>query len=191
MKCCVLSILIACCLSQKVYAQANDDTRKALLGNDPNTTLTTGIGQVVQPVGTPVVQPLTGEPYAKPPPPALPSTTTTKQAPLKKTGKAGEMEIKVIYDSFEEEKKQKGEGTYELGELPSKKTKNKDQGEVKKAVSRDTLLSNQIFGTTQVSSDTYDVYPKSETKTIPTQKTKKTIHIPYSEPPPVQKIPYR
>src|SRR3989344_1475979 len=164
MKCCVLSILIACCLSQKVYAQANDDTRKALLGNDPNTTLTTGIGQVVQPVGTPVVQPLTGEPYAKPPPPALPSTTTTKQAPLKKTGKAGEMEIKVIYDSFEEDKK---------------------------AVSRDTLLSNQIFGTTQVSSDTYDVYPKSETKTIPTQKTKKTIHIPYSEPPPVQKIPYR
>lgn len=57
----------------KVHAQASD-TEKALLGNDPNTTLTTGIGQVVQPVGIPVIK----SPLATYP-------TTSKQTPLTPT----------------------------------------------------------------------------------------------------------
>jgi len=69
-----LSILIAIFAGQKVIGQESDTVRQILLGNDPNVTLTEPIGQVLQPVGIPVIQPPTSSWRAPdlttPPPPS-------------------------------------------------------------------------------------------------------------------------
>ncbi|MDO8526132.1 MAG: hypothetical protein Q7T03_00420 [Deltaproteobacteria bacterium] len=69
MKFIFLSILIAV-FAVKSYAQENTVT-EALLGNNPRATLTTGIGQVIQPVGIPVVQAPAASFLRPPPPPAF------------------------------------------------------------------------------------------------------------------------
>lgn len=98
-------ILLLALGSVSLYAQ-NNEARDALLGNSPSTTLTTGIGQVVKPVGTPVVQsPLSIHPPSEQPKPLLP--LTAPKAPEEK----GPLEAEKI------------EGKYELGEVPQKEKK--------------------------------------------------------------------
>ena len=163
MKYWVLSILITIFVGQKSYAQESSDTvRAVLLGNDPNATLTTGIGQVLQPVGIPVVQPPASSvtnPIQTTPPP-------TPSALKKQSGQPGET-------------KGKTEGLYELGEVPRKTPI--DQKVSKRAAATEVLLSNQVFGGDEV----YSKVPTQKAKEV------ERIRIPYSNTPPVQEIPYR
>jgi len=93
MKYLFLTSLIVTGLTGSPASSQEDSVRGALLGNDPRATLTTGIGQAVQPIGIPVVS----TPNAAP---AAPST-----APPTKFGAT------------------KIEGRYELGEVQQKKGK--------------------------------------------------------------------
>lgn len=88
----------------ETYAQ-DTTTRDALLGNSPRTTLTTGIGQVVKPVGIPVIlSPLSVQQNPQKP---SPRTLTDQDKKLREKEKLP-LEAEKI------------EGKYELGKVPQK-----------------------------------------------------------------------
>jgi len=82
MKLSILSILIVFAFGASGSAQ-EPDVQGAIVGNDPAATLTTGIGQVVKPVGTPVIQSPSSTLFAPQPQPALtPATAGRSQTVL-------------------------------------------------------------------------------------------------------------
>ncbi|MBI5299915.1 MAG: hypothetical protein HY877_06465 [Deltaproteobacteria bacterium] len=78
MKLFILSILIVLAFGANGSAQESD-VQGAIVGNDPAATLTTGIGQVVKPVGAPVIQSPSSALFAPQPQPALSPTTAGTQ----------------------------------------------------------------------------------------------------------------
>lgn len=73
MKLLILSILIVFAFDTNGSAQEST-VQGALVGNDPSATLTTGIGQVVRPVGTPVIKSPSSILFAPQPQPVAPYT---------------------------------------------------------------------------------------------------------------------
>ena len=80
MKLSILSILIVFAFGATGFAQT--DVQGVIVGNDPTATLTTGIGQVIKRVGTPVIQSPASTLFAPQPQPAVTPTTAGKQRVL-------------------------------------------------------------------------------------------------------------
>lgn len=156
----------------KAFGQ-DGDARAVLLGNDPTATLTTGLGLVVKPVGTPVIQ----SPFAPAPAPA-PATPA------------------VGGDAGKEEKGFKEKGKYELGEVVQKK-KGGDKGEAKTTLQGVPGLGGGALGGLPSLKDSYVSQPEvygnegRQKITVPQGPLPQAVRIPYAETPQPQRIPYQ
>lgn len=163
MKILFLSILIASFLGGTSFAQTDSaEVKSVLLGNDPQTSIQPGgIGQVLAPVGTPVVTP-PGATYIQPPP--LPPTKVPilKQSALPAKGK------------------------YNILDPEGKPAPSKNPAVVQKEKNMELLFSNQVTGgRTGENTAQY-----SSTISRPKKNEPEKIRIPTQEYPIIQKIPY-
>lgn len=164
---CYLIILTGMLLGLSAVAQQDDDVRRALRGTSPSTTLGTGIGQVVQPVGKPAIH----NPMAPKPVPDGGNKTTVQKEPI-----------------IEEEKgpldPEKVKGEYKLEGLPEKEDK---KGSKKRVLTPQTLSAQTgtkgaySMGGTPLRRNAV----RFEKNTPP-----KPMRIPHGELPKVQTIPY-
>lgn len=154
-------------LGLSAAAQQDDAVRRALRGTSPSTTLGSGIGQVVQPVGKPLIR----NPNVPQPPLQTTPETEVKKEPL-----------------VEEEKgpldPEKVKGKYTLEGLPEKEEKGK------KASKRKTLPGQTLSAQTGASGNYYVGGTPSRRNAARVEKagTPKPMRIPYGEKPKVQTV---
>ena len=162
-----LSFLIGMALSLSAMAQEDDAVRRALRGTSPATTLGTGIGQVVQPVGKPLIR----NPQAPQPAPEKAPTTTVKKEESKAKKEKGPLDPEKV------------EGEYKLEGLPEK--------EAEKTSKEESLATQTLSARTNAQGTYYVGGTPSRSNAIRIEKTKtpKPVRVPYGERPKVQTVP--